>query len=380
MLDRPLHGFQRAAGLLHVLPQRADLGGGRGRTFDIGLALQEDQEIAERLLDRLEMIEAGIGGVELLDQMADPVLELADRSLVGAAEAHLLEPVRQAFDDGVEIGRHAGAGLAAALEHLGHGRDALLQGREERGRARDLVDLAGQPLDLLGQLGERAVGRHLAGDAAQPDDGAFQLLHRGRVLGVERDQVDLARQLAHRLVGADQILRRRQGVQCIADLGEPALDIGDGGVGTLRLPALLQPLGQAANLDLQRLDRLPRHRLLEHQADLGQVVAQRLHRGVDPAWPQGLDPGRDLAQLLLEIGQALRRGARQHVGTRRVGRGRPPVGVERALALRDLHQGPLERGRRVSRQRRGGHLVIAVDGIALDRAGALVDRLVGEAT
>jgi hypothetical protein len=51
---------------------------------------------------------------------------------------------------------------------------------------------------------------------------------------------------------------------------------------------------------------VPRHRFLEHQADFGEIVAQRLERRIDPTGPQRLDKRRDPAQLLLEIGQILR--------------------------------------------------------------------------
>ena len=95
----------------------------------------------------------------------------------------------------------------AGFKRIGHGRDALLERRQQAGAvvggACDLVDLRGEAADLIGQLGERTVGRHMGGDAAQTDDGAFELLHRRRILGVERDEVDLARQLPHRFIDAD---------------------------------------------------------------------------------------------------------------------------------------------------------------------------------
>ena len=252
----------------------------------------------------------------------------------------------------------------------------MLERRQELGGARDLVDLGGEAAHFVGQLGERAVGGHLRGDAAQPDDGAFELLHRGRILRVGSDEIDLARQLAHRRVDADEILGRRQGAQRIANFRQPALDAGAGDVGVVGRPAERKPLGQAANLALQGLDRLPRHRLLEHQADFGEVVAQRLDRCVDAARPQRLDPRGDVAQLLLEVGQSLRRRARQNIGTRRGGRGRPAVGLERALALGDLHQGLLERGRCIGIV--GRRRVSEAGAVAI--AEAPLDRFTGRAS
>ena len=61
---------------------------------------------------------------------------------------------------------------------------------------------------------------------------------------------------------------------------------------------------QRADLGFQRLDRLPRHRFLEHHADLGEVVAQV---STAASMPQGrMVSMRALicAKLLLEVGQA----------------------------------------------------------------------------
>ena len=48
--------------------------------------LEMDEQLCQTALDRLEMIEPGIGSVELLDQFGDPVLEMAERRLVAARE------------------------------------------------------------------------------------------------------------------------------------------------------------------------------------------------------------------------------------------------------------------------------------------------------
>ena len=43
-----------------------------------------DEQLGQPALDRLEMVEPGVGGVELLDQLGDPILEMAERRLVAA--------------------------------------------------------------------------------------------------------------------------------------------------------------------------------------------------------------------------------------------------------------------------------------------------------
>ena len=84
---------------------------------------------------------------------------------------------------------------------------------------------------------------------------------------------------------------------------KPALDAGKRrpvGAGVARV---VDAVGELAHLCFERLDRLARHGLLQHQADLGEIVAQRVDRLVDAAGlPQRLDPGVDLAKLLLETG------------------------------------------------------------------------------
>ena len=53
----------------------------------------------------------------------------------------------------------------------------------------------------------------------------------------------------------------------------------------------VDPRDERADFAFQRLDRLPRHGVLEHHADLGEIVAQRLDRMVDAAGPHGVERG-----------------------------------------------------------------------------------------
>ena len=68
------------------------LGGAADPPWD-ALVLEMDEQFGQPALDRFEVAEAGVGGVELFDQPGDPVLEMADRRLVGARELQPFELV-----------------------------------------------------------------------------------------------------------------------------------------------------------------------------------------------------------------------------------------------------------------------------------------------
>src|SRR5262249_2998040 len=114
-------------------------------------------------------------------------------------------------------------------------------------------------------------------------------------------------------------------------------------------------------------------------------VAQRVDGLVETAGlPERLDLGVDLAQLLLESGQLLGARARQQVGARRRRNGsilesRRGVAVERTLAVRDLEQGLVERGRGIGGDHRPRKLAIQIGDRAIDRAHALLDLDLGGA-
>ena len=93
----------------------------------------------------------------------------------------------------------------------------------------------------------------------------------------------------HRLVEPDEAFGRRQAAQRVAHLGESALEPGQRRGVNAGATLAVDALGERTHLGFERLDRPARHRLLDHEADLGEVVAQRLDRAVDPAGPQRLD-------------------------------------------------------------------------------------------
>ena len=297
------------------------------------------------------------------------------------------------------LARHVLAVPVARFERVRERADPALEARQHVAAAAgsDVFDLVGQRAHLVGEFRQRVVGGDVRDDAAHGDDRAFELLERRRVLAAAADHVDLARELLHRLVDADQALGRRQAAQRVAHLHEPALDAGDRAAVDARVAGVVDAFGELAHLAFERLDRLARHGVLQHDADLGEVVAQRVDRladrAVDVARPaQRLDLGVDLAQLPLEAGELLGAGARQRLGRRgrrhgggrldgggRLGSGGRPDGgrgwmaVERALAVGDLHQRLIERGRRVGGHGRTGLLLAEIGHHAVDRAHAPLD-------
>ena len=100
-----MHGFERILGALDVALERVGFGaldaGARRRH---ALAFHLDQQVGEPALDRAEMVEARVGGVELLDQPHDPVFEMVDRGLVGAAGVQLIDLVGEAPHHRFEAG------------------------------------------------------------------------------------------------------------------------------------------------------------------------------------------------------------------------------------------------------------------------------------
>ena len=143
----------------------------------------------------------------------------------------------------------------------------------------------------------------MGGDAPHRDDRAFELPERGRILRVARDKVDFLRKLLHCSIDADEVLGRRQCPQRIAHLGEPPLDAGHRGPIGAGVAGVVDAIGELAHLAFEGLDRLARHGFLQHDADLGEIVAQHVDGFVEPAGlPERLDLRIDLTQLLLEAG------------------------------------------------------------------------------
>ncbi len=218
-------------------------------------------------------------------------------------------------------------------------------------------------------------------DAAHGDDRAFELLERGRILGIAGDQVDLLGEHFHGAVETGQVLRRGQHAQRVANLGQAALDACERYAGRAGVPRLIDALRQVAHFSFERFDRPPRHGFLQHHADLGEVVAQEVDRLVDRVGlVERADLRIDLAQLLLQAGKLLGLRARQRI-RRHIGRdagGRLcRQAVERPLAIGDLDQSLVERCLGDGRQARPQRLGAEVGHRAIDRAEALLDLAPG---
>ena len=265
--------------------------------------LEMDEQLGQATLDRFEMIEPGVGGVELLDQFGDPVLEMAERRLVAARELYAFDLVDQTRDHGFELVGHVLAVAITCFERVGEHCDPAFERGEDAAarRAGRLVHLVAKRTHLFGQLRQRVVRGHMGDDTAHRDDRAFELLEGRGVLGIAADEIDLLGELLHRPVHADEALGRGQGAQRIAHFSESALDSCKRSPIGVGVAGVVEAVGELAHLCFERLDRLARHGLLEHQADLGEIVAQHIDRLVEAAGlPQRLDLGVDLPELLLE--------------------------------------------------------------------------------
>ena len=129
-------------------------------------------------------------------------------------------------------------------------------------------------------------------DAAQPDDGAFELLAaRPDPACSPPTRSILCVRFAHRSRRSPtRLLGRRERAQRVAHLGQPVFDAGERRLVDAGMALAVDALGERADLGFERLDARARHRLFHHQADFGEIVAQRLDRAVDAAGPHRLDP------------------------------------------------------------------------------------------
>ena len=71
--------------------------------------LEMHQQVGQAALDRVELVEPGVGGVELLGQLGDAILQRAERELVALAQLRAVEPLAQLADRAFELGRHRAA-------------------------------------------------------------------------------------------------------------------------------------------------------------------------------------------------------------------------------------------------------------------------------
>ena len=136
MSERAVHQFERFLrsffGLTQIgeiTRQLLDLGRpipGAGETWQ-PLVLEMNEELRQAALDRFEMIEPGIRGVQFLNQLGDAALEMAKRGLIAAAQLHALDLVRQAFKNSFELDGHALPALVTRGERVGEHGNSFFQ-------------------------------------------------------------------------------------------------------------------------------------------------------------------------------------------------------------------------------------------------------------
>ena len=153
----------------------------------------------------------------------------------------------------------------------------------------------------------------MVGHLAQRGDGAFELRQRRRVL-LGDDEIDLVREAGHRVVEADQVFRRRQSAQRVAHFGKAVLDAAERAGVDAGLAAFGDALVEALDLLFDGFDGAARHRFAERAADLAEFVAQGVDRLLDARLAQRLDLVGDIAKLIFQARQVLRR---QRRGSRR---------------------------------------------------------------
>src|SRR4029077_20236152 len=117
-----------------------------------------------------------VRGIELLDQLDDAVLEMADGDVVAARKLDLLDLAGERIDQSFELRRYRSAVLAARGQGIGKRADALVEpGQYVAGGARigDAVDLFRQHRHVAGEASDRFVGGDVGGNLPQRGDRAL---------------------------------------------------------------------------------------------------------------------------------------------------------------------------------------------------------------
>ena len=89
--------------------------------------LDMHQQVAQAPLDRLELAEPRFGSVQLLHQLDDAVLQMADRHVVAARGLQQLDLVGQRLHQRFQLRRHRAAVLRALGQRVGDRRYAVLE-------------------------------------------------------------------------------------------------------------------------------------------------------------------------------------------------------------------------------------------------------------
>src|SRR4249920_3852537 len=148
--------------------------------------LDMDQELSQAPFDRFQLADPRVRSIELLDQLGDTVLELAEGGVIAARELHPLDLVDQSGDDGFELVWHALTGLVTCRERISERSDTLFERIEDAvvPRWARPLDLAGQGVHFVGETRQSVIGSDLGDDRSESEDCAFELVERGGILAV----------------------------------------------------------------------------------------------------------------------------------------------------------------------------------------------------
>ena len=121
-----MHCFKRALRAHQIALQPIHLGRYCSRT-GTALVFNMYQEVGEAAFHRFKLADARAGGVELLHQGGDTVLEIPEGNVIGARILQSLDLVGQSLDQRFELRRHAAAVLHPRFESIGNVRDTPIE-------------------------------------------------------------------------------------------------------------------------------------------------------------------------------------------------------------------------------------------------------------
>jgi len=177
-----------------------------------------------------------------------------------------------------------------------------------------LIDLDRQRLHMPGKFAQSFVRRDVRDNALERGDGVFKLADRCGIGAGAHDHVDLAAEIADRIVESGQLFGGLQCTQFAVDVGQRTLDagqhvaVGPGGAGLVDAPP------ERAYFVFQRLDGPPRHRFSDGLADFGKLATESRDGLLDTIrTAKRLDLAGDLGQLPLKTGEIRLRLNRRRV-------------------------------------------------------------------
>ena len=85
------------------------------------------QQVGDAALDRFEMTEPRVGGIEALHQRRDPVFQMRQRGVIGMRQLHPFELFDQPREQLLELVRHRGSRFGRSGQRIGQRLDAVLE-------------------------------------------------------------------------------------------------------------------------------------------------------------------------------------------------------------------------------------------------------------